>query len=173
MMGFAIGLACLFGLLAVLGSECRRRRAWAWGHGWGGHGWGHGACGGPRAWGRYAVFGPLLERLETTPGQEKAIRAAIDGVVEAAAAAKQRVFRSREQVAAVFRSEAFDEVLVSGVITGCDEAVEQVRGAMVDGLAKVYEALDPRQRALVAEWLERGTGPHACGGGPYRRTANV
>jgi Spy/CpxP family protein refolding chaperone len=169
-MGFAIGFACLAGLLAVLGSECRRRRSFAWGHGWG-----HGGCGGGvphlHRRGRYAFIGPLLERLETTPGQEKAIRAAVDAMLEAAGAARQRLFQSREQVAAVFRSEAFDEGLVAGVITGCDEAVEQVRTAMVDGLAKIYEALDPRQRALVAEWLERGAGGHGCG--PYRTSAKV
>jgi Spy/CpxP family protein refolding chaperone len=177
MLGFAIGFACLAGLLAVLGSECRRRRSLAWGHGWGhggcgqgwGHGWSHGGCGGHGVrWGRYAFIAPLLERLETTPGQEKAIRAAVDAVMQAAMAAKGRASQGREPLAAVFRSESFDESLVAAVITGCDEAVEQVRTAMVDGLAKVYEALDPRQRALVAEWLERGVGRHACGAGPYR-----
>jgi uncharacterized membrane protein len=170
MMGFAIGFACLFGLLGLLGAECRRRR---FAHmGWG-HGWGHGAgCGrGGARWGRYAFIGPLLERLETTPGQEKAIRAAVDAVIQSVVAAKGRALQGREQLAAVFRSEAFDEGLVAGVITGCDEAVEQVRTALVDGLAKVYEALDERQRGMVAEWLERGAGPRACGAGPYRSGA--
>lgn len=173
MMGFAFGFACLAGLLAVLGSECRRGRFARLG--WGHHGWGHGgACGsggGGMRWGRFAFIGPLLERLETTPGQEKAIRAAIDAVIEAAVAAKGRALQGREQLAAVFRSEAFDEGLVAGVITGGDEAVDQVRAALVDGLAKVYEALDPKQRALVAEWLEGGVGHGACGAGPYRRGA--
>lgn len=100
----------------------------------------------------------LFERLETMPGQEKAIKAALDELFDTAGAAKQELHGAREQLAALFRSEAFDETLLSGVITRHDEAVERVRNSGVDTLTKIYEALDPRQRAIVADWLESKKG---------------
>jgi len=100
----------------------------------------------------------LFERLETMPGQEKAIRGALDELFDTVGAAKQDLGGAREQLAALFRSEAFDETLLSGAISRHDEAVERVRTAGVDCLTKIYEALDPRQRAIVADWLESQRG---------------
>src|SRR3954469_19548918 len=73
-IGLFIGTICFFALLGTL-----RRRRW---HRMGFYGgYGCGPYGGGFSRGRHFRGGPLwsvLARLETTPGQEKAIREALD-----------------------------------------------------------------------------------------------
>lgn len=172
MLGFIIGTACLIALIMVLRSEHRRRggKGWGCGSGWH-HGW-HGRCSaGSEGWGRYAFLRSVLTKLETTPGQEKVIRAAVDEFLAAAKTTKDEMWQTKDQLASIFRSESFDETLVSGLITSHDEAIERVRTAAIDAVAKTYEALDERQRELVAKWLESKRG--GPWGGPYRTAAKV
>src|SRR5579884_3245710 len=106
MFGFLFGTACLVGLVKTLrGGHCHRgyghgcgagggcgpqggcgARGWGghhghWGGHWGGGHWGGGHFGGGPA--RFMLRG-LFQRLETTPGQEKVILAAVDQVREKA-----------------------------------------------------------------------------------------
>ncbi len=79
MFGFVFGTACLVGLAFVVGRGRRRH--------WGRH------FGGP--FGRGALYG-ALERLETTPGQEKVITQAVSDVKETAWRARS-IARAREE----------------------------------------------------------------------------
>src|SRR6476661_8743965 len=92
----SIGIAAgIIGLVALVKRAFWRRRFG--GHACGGHGrFRHGGRGGPgRSWWLRALF----SRLDTTPGQEREIRAAIEDVQRVAREAKQGVVGSREKIA--------------------------------------------------------------------------
>lgn len=171
MIGFAIGIACLWGLFRVL----RGGRRYGWG-GYGGRCGHRGGWGGP-SWRRrwrggwdHADDGPvfflrgLFERLGTTPAQEKVIKNAVEDVVDAARGFKDKVRSSRNDVAQAFRSESFDENVMAELLTRHDDAIDEVRKSIVGSLAKIHESLDPDQRAELARWLER----RGRWDGPYR-----
>ena len=153
------------------------------GGGWGGPPWARGGGdhheGGPGfgGGGRGGWGGPqrfflrmLFERLETTPGQERVIMTAADEMREAIAGAKGSIKESRVDVAKAVRSEGFDAEHLGAVFHKHDEAVDNVRKAAVSSLAKVHEALDDKQRKVLADLIE--SGPRFFGGGwgrgPYR-----
>jgi Spy/CpxP family protein refolding chaperone len=169
MLGILFGTACLIGLIAVLRAHHRE-------HGFNGHGpWAHhfGGCHGGwhGGWhgrvGHNPVLRGLFVSLDTTPGQEKTIRAAVEDLFGAVRGAKESLWQSRGNLAQVFRSESFDEQALAGVISRHDEALESVRGRAVDVVARVYEVLDTAQRERVAQWLESGLG-RAGRRHPYR-----
>lgn len=173
MFGFVFGTFCLLALIFVLKSELRKKKGgWHHHHGQGHHGFfgkGFGRCsksGESFGIGRNPFIRGLFQELDTTPGQEKAIKGALDEFFGTVKSTKKGLFESRGQLADVFRSESFDETSMSVVVERPDEALDKVRTAFVDGIAKIYSALDPKQRARVADWLEKG--PRGRSWGPYR-----
>ncbi len=166
MFGFAIGTLCLVALIAI----AARRRRWMWAHAGGGCGSGCGPDHGHHGHG----FGPrfflrgLFSRLETTPGQEKVIGTAAEGVVAAARKAKDEIDESRKDVARTISGAAFDEGALGSAFARWDEAVSGVRKAIADALASTHEALDERQRARLAELLAKGHGDWSRWDHPYR-----
>jgi hypothetical protein len=178
MIGFIIGTACL---AALVGIGIRRRR-WAWAHG---YGYGHGCGGRGRGWGGHDWDGPgagfarggfrgvvlrqLFSRLETTPGQEKAIGAAVENLVTATKKAREEIDASRADVARTIGSEVFDEGALGAAYARWDEAIASVRKAIADTLSTAHEALDERQRSALADVIAKG--PRGFRGGfdhPYR-----
>jgi Spy/CpxP family protein refolding chaperone len=163
MFGFAFGLFCLWGLVRVLrhgrGYSSRgcgnRRGRWSRGRSWRG----------PRS----MFMNRLFEELDTTPGQEKEIRAAVEEVFDAGHKVKAGMHDIRRDVGEVFRSDELDASLMGDILSKQDDAVDEVRQAMAGGLARIHTALDPEQRARLARWLERGSHFGRRGfGGPYR-----
>jgi Spy/CpxP family protein refolding chaperone len=175
MLGFLIGTVCLIGLIKTL----------RWGrHGHGGYGYG-GGCGGGgygrRGWGgdswgdqehrggwgggRNMMLRGLFHRLDTTPGQEKAIKAALEELYDATRSARGEVSAARADVAKVMRSPAVDEVLFGEMFSRHDNALETLRKAGIGAIAKVHDALDEKQRARLADLIE--SGPGAFRGGPW------
>jgi hypothetical protein len=161
--GYGYGGGCGYG-----GGGWRRHRGWGGGGGWGGGpgGWGdheRGGWGAGAGWGG-GFGGPgmflqmLFRRLETTPGQEKVIAAAFEEMREATKKARGEVVSSRADVARAMRGEAFDAVLFGDMFARHDTALEEIRKAGVGALAKVHDALDEKQRAHLAELIERGPG---------------
>jgi len=191
MLGFLIGTACLMGLIRVLrgGGYCRGyahlHSGGCGGARWGGWGGGYGPVpfeggpergrGGPfRTHGRSgpfrsgygmsrAVLRRLFEVLDTTPGQEKVIAAAMDEMREVMGKHRGELRKSREDLARAMRSEGFDEVAMGELFARHDAALEEGRKAAVGALARVHEALDERQRERLAELFEQG--PFAFGNG--------
>lgn len=149
MLGFIIGTVCLIGLVKVL----RRGRGWhgRWGHG------GYGPVGpgaGFRGRGRWFLRS-VFERLETTPGQEKAIVSAIDELRQNRAIVREEAQLTREDVARVVASGLVDDAALEETFARHDRALAQLRVAFVETLKKVSEALDERQRKQVADFLQR------------------
>jgi hypothetical protein len=145
MFGFLFGAACLAGLFAV------GRRGHGHGY-WGGHGhWGR------RGWGHHRGFSPLrsvLDRLDTTPGQEKEIRTAIDELMEEARSARRDFRGAREDVARVIREAEIPEGAFESLIQRQDETLARLRQAGERAFRKIHETLDARQRDLLANLVE-------------------
>jgi uncharacterized membrane protein len=175
MIGFLVGTACLLGLIRVVrgGRSCG---GYGYGYGNGGEGgWGRGGRGrrgGRGGWGgppwarggegRGGGFGPsfllraLFERLDTTPGQEKVIKAAVEDLQSKTRAAKDEAKAARAEIAKAMRSESFDEVMIGGATARLESTVDIMRKAGIDAFAKVHEVLDEKQRALLADFIESG-----------------
>jgi Spy/CpxP family protein refolding chaperone len=159
MFGFFVGFACLYGLVRVL----RGNRGYCGGGSWRSR----------RGWGRkrgdkhHFFLRRMFERLDTTPGQEKEIKRAVDEVMDAARALKDDLGDTREQVGKAFEGESFDVETMADLLTKNDEKLDAARKAIVGALARVHETLDADQRGRLADFLRRGP----RWGGPYRSYA--
>jgi hypothetical protein len=155
MFGFLFGTACLLGLTATFarnrpeGRHCGRGR---------GRGFrsGHGRF----------VLNRVLDRLDTTPGQEKVIREAVDTVMEDLQEARGEFRATRADIARAVRDEALDRGAIEGVFERHDRVIDRARQNALDSFGKVHETLDERQRKILAELIEAG--PFARGFGPFR-----
>jgi hypothetical protein len=152
------------------------------GDGYGGHGeheyGGHGPGGWGPPWARrrheghrggFGWRGPfflraLFQRLDTTPGQEKVIKTAIDELRTTLRGLRGDLKEARPSVARAFRSESFDENSVADVIARVETASDAARKAFIDAFAKIHGAFDEKQREQVAQWIEHGPGAGAWGG---------
>ena len=187
MLGFLFGTVCLVALVKVM-----RRSRWGWGHraafasygggcgygshrGFGGHG--HGGWGDDRdvGWrggrgGGGFVLRSIFERLDTTPGQEKVIRGALDDLRAKARAVKDDARGGREELARALRGESIDVETLGTIASRASGAVDSLRDAAIGAVVEVHGALDARQRAILADLIERGPRFGGWRGrrGPYR-----
>jgi len=154
MFGFLFGTACLLGLTATFAGRHH----------------GHHRCGGQARGFRHGrgrfLLNRLLDRLDTTPGQEKVIREAFDTLQDELHDAKREFRGSRADVAQVVRAETLDRAAVEAIFERHDTVIDRVRHTALDAFAKVHETLDQRQRKMLAEIIE--SGPFGRGYGPFR-----
>jgi hypothetical protein len=166
MFGFLVGALCLIGMVAVL------RRSYAFGHhgGWY-RGWygGRGRRDWQGGWGErepgrgFGVPGRarrmlrwVYERLGTSPAQETVLADAAEAMVGAVESFRGEWEQSRSDVARALRSELFDASALKAVFGRHDERIHAVREVLLTQAERIHEVLDGRQRALLAELLERG-----------------
>jgi hypothetical protein len=179
MFGFIIGTVCLVGLIKML----RRGRGWYGHHGYGygyGHGCSHGGYG-PGPGFDYDADGPgvrrpgrwflrsVFERLETTPGQEKVIVAALDELRENRRMVREELQQTRSDIARAVAGGLVDDATLEETFARHDRLLAQLRVSFVEAVKKITETLDERQRKQLGGWLEGGLfrgGPRW--GGPYR-----
>lgn len=171
MLGFLVGTACLIGLVLVL----RGRRRFGFGpwasrgchrgrHDYGGRGGDAGWRGGPRGALRW-----MFERLETTPGQEKVVLAAVDDLRAHGQGAKEKLRSATSEVATTLGADVFDEAAARAGFEKMENVVIETREAVLGALGRVHEALDSRQRKELAAMLEKLAGKdRGFGFGPYR-----
>jgi hypothetical protein len=148
MFGIIFGTLCLIGLVVVIARGRRGFRRYGY---WHGHGHGHGYGWGPRA-----ALNSMLARLDTAPGQEKVIVAAVEEFMDRARESGRRVRDTRSDLATAVRGDHVDEGRLTDVFGRHDSALSDVRSAAVDALRKIHEALDERQRKLLADLMESG-----------------
>lgn len=148
------------------------------GRGWGhhhGHGWGDGGgdhhddfagrggwdgpAGGRNPWWLRGVF----LRLDTSPGQEKVIREVLGEMRDEGRSLREELRKARVDVATVLRSDSVDATAMGEAFGRHDDALDRMRKGLVGALAKLHEALDERQRRLLAQWLESGRMWHRHG----------
>jgi len=148
------------------GGSCGRG-GWARGR-WGR--WGHGRHGGI---GGSFWLRALFSKLDTTPGQEKEIRSALEDFQRSARESKEALGGSREAVARAVKGETFDEIAIGEAVVKIDSATGNVKHAFEAALRRIHAILDPKQRERLAEILERGPRGFGGWGGPYRGAAEV
>lgn len=188
MFGFFIGTACLIGLFYTLrrgschgGFGYRHQARFAgcggydapYGGGWrdqDAEGERGGGGGGPfRSHGRahwnhgappmtFFFLRRVFQALDTSPGQEKVIRAAVEELVEVMTQHRGEMQKSREDIARAMRSPSFDETAMGELFARHDTSLETIRKAVVGALAKTHEALDEEQRKRLANMIERAGG---------------
>lgn len=109
----------------------------------------------------------LFERLDATPGQEKVFLAAAEELRRAREKVREEMATSRGEVAQALRGEHFDPAAIRNIFARHDLLISEIRNAALDSLSKIDEALDPRQRKLLADLI--GSGPGFGGRAPAYR----
>ncbi|HXS16663.1 MAG TPA: hypothetical protein VN764_05725 [Polyangiaceae bacterium] len=104
-------------------------------------------------WGMRHVF----RRLDTSPGQEKVIRNAIEEMRSLSSEWRTRAQGSRADLAQLIRGRATAAELSTWLGARLSE-VNQVTPALAESLGKVHDVLDDRQREMLADLVERGRG---------------
>lgn len=186
MFGFLLGGASLAGLLYMLRSHHHCGGYAYAGHGCGGtrdcpggYGRGHGHCGhswghhhGPPPWARGGfrarrrfILRRVFEKLDTTPGQEKAIGRAVDRIVEAGRAFRGEIHDSLGDLPEALRADELDTAALDALFAQHDAALAAFRSTATDALKEIHDALDEHQRAQVADFIESR---RRRWGGPYR-----
>src|SRR5688572_7868053 len=99
MLGIIIGTLCLVGFIAVWRRRFSRGYCYRYGHAFG-----SGRHFGRRHFGLYRLF----EELDTSPGQEKAIRGAVAELRSALGSLRPSLNEARSGVAQAIASEGFD-----------------------------------------------------------------
>jgi Spy/CpxP family protein refolding chaperone len=186
MFGFFIGTACLIGLVYTLrrgschGGYGYRHHARFAGcgsydapHGGGyrdqdvegerggggpfrSHGRGHWNHGAPPM--AFFFLRRVFQALDTSPGQEKVIRAAVEELMNEMSKHRGEMQKSREDVARAVRNPSFDENAMGELFARHDASLDAIRKAVVGALAKTHEALDEEQRKRLATMIERAGG---------------
>jgi Heavy-metal resistance len=148
MFGIFLGILCLVAFVAVWRGRFRRGCH-------GGYGYGR-RFGRGRRFARGGYFGlyRLFEELDTSPGQEKAIRSALDELRQTFGAMRPRLKETRHSVAAAFSNEAFDADAIERALDAPLQDVSHGRGALVSAIAKIHEALDAEQRRRLARFVD-------------------
>jgi len=155
MFGFLFGTACLLGLTATFARHHHERHYCAGGHRGRGFRFGRGRF----------ILNRLLDRLDTTPGQEKVIREAVDTLFDDVRDARSELHATRADVAQAIRGETLDRGAIDGLFERQDRVIDRVRQNALDSFSKVHETLDERQRRILAELIEAG--PFARGYGAF------
>jgi Spy/CpxP family protein refolding chaperone len=173
-----------FGHMAFAGGPCG-----GFGPGSLGGGYGYGAegdsgpsCGGRRSLRRWrghrgGIGGSfwlrmLYARLDTTPGQEREIRAALEELRGRAHDAKSGMIETRENLGKSVAGDTFDTAAFEAVSARLDATSEKMKDAAASALKRIHAVLDPKQRERLGDLVSRGAfgrwGRGAGGGGPYR-----
>jgi Spy/CpxP family protein refolding chaperone len=161
------------------------RRRFAGGHCGGGPRWGggfrsrwaHGGHGG--GIGGSFWLRMLYTRLDTTPGQEREIRSALEELRERGRDAKSGMLDTRESLGRAIGGDTFDDSAFEVVSARVDATSEKMKDALVSALKRIHGVLDPKQRERLAELVSKGAfgrwgrGGGGGYGGPYRGGAEI
>ena len=167
MFGFFFGAMCLAGMVFVLrrsssfayGGHWHRgwrggygRRGWRDEESWGGRGPGRGFGGSGRA---RRMLRWVYEELGTSPAQETVIADAADAVADSFDGLRGEWEQSRGDLGRALRAEPFDVEALRAAFGRHDERIKVLREVLVTQGTRVHEVLDRRQRAALADFLER------------------
>jgi Spy/CpxP family protein refolding chaperone len=97
----------------------------------------------------------LFERLETTPGQERAIGDAVMRLRKEGVAVREEVALTRADLARAIEGGIVDDATLEETFARHDRLLAQLRVGWIEALKTVSETLDPRQRKEVADVLAR------------------
>jgi hypothetical protein len=116
-----------------------------------------------------------LSRIDATPAQERAIVGEIDRLRERVSGVRDGLHDTNVDLAAAVRGPLLDDAALGAVLGRVDGATSEVRAAALDALRNIHAVLDDKQRAALADLIERRGGGRGSGGaggwfrmGPYR-----
>jgi hypothetical protein len=180
MVGLILGAVLVVGVAKMLRRRARYR-AFGCGYGayggygghacYGGHrgfddgpdfdGMGSGPASGPGLWnlrrqGARWPFRALFERLETTPGQERAIFAALEELRQNRESVRDELRQTRADIARALEGGLIEDSTLEEAFARQDRLFARLRVSFTEALKKVTEALDEPQRKRLASWIERG-----------------
>lgn len=169
MFGLIIGTVCLILLIKTLHYRHYGRFAYGYG-GWGRHGYPAGPWEGPcEGYAGGAGYGPawrgrrkgllrgMFARLDTTPGQEKAIVSLLELAGERLRALRGDMRGTRKEIAALFASEVLDTNALEALFAQHRATFDRLSSEGVQTLAAIHELLDPKQRRMLSELLADGS----------------
>jgi hypothetical protein len=171
MFGFVVGALGLIALLKVArgyrhgyrcaGGDFGGHHGFGRHGGWGGrHGgsWrGRGASNERGGWRRFALY-TLFERLDATPGQEKAITSAMDDLRAKLRKARETWSQSRGGIAEAIRGETLTEEQTAELTAPFASHFDEMRTTAGEAMRKIHDALDGKQRRILADIVESGWG---------------
>jgi hypothetical protein len=147
MFGLIAGTVCLLLLIATL----RRRRYYRM-YGFHRHGFGRHQGGRMRH-----PLHLLFARLDTTPGQEKAIVAGLETLRERMAESRRELEGVSRELALVIGGAVLDQNGLDAVKARMDALFARFSGDLRSLLALVHDALDEGQRRRFAELIHDGS----------------
>jgi len=110
-----------------------------------------------RARGKRFFIRSVLEQLRATPAQERVVAAAVEEFGdEMKKATGGEARRSQQEIVDALRRPTFDGVSLGEQFARHDTVIEDARKAFVGLVAKLHDALEPEQRARLADLLDRG-----------------
>lgn len=151
MVGYVLGGIALVGVAYLMG----RRRGWR-------RSMYRGYSFGPRSWLRGVFY-----RLQTTPGQEKEIVAAVEDLVENWKKMRGEVKTWKDEVSASLKGDQLDEARLQQLFERQRGEVEPLQAAFSRTLSRIHEALDGEQRKQFAELVAAGPRAYTHFGGYY------
>ena len=109
-----------------------------------------------RAGYRHPIARNLLSRLDTTPGQEKAIRTSLEALQHNLKEARDDLQGIRGDLAQAVGGDVFDEQALSAALAKQETFVTRARSEIVSSIKSIHETLDGTQRRQLAEWIAEG-----------------
>lgn len=172
MFGLILGTLCLIALVATVK---RRRHAYYGGYSY--RGYGPRFCrhddyrdvhdefreyAEPRGYGRRGtrrrdLLRGLFIRLDTTPGQEKAILAIVEDAQRQMREERRALIDLRRELSAVIGSDLLDRAALDGQLALVRDRLDVVGGQAIDALAAIHDVLDTRQRRVLGELIADGS----------------
>lgn len=107
-----------------------------------------------------------LSRIDATPAQERFIVNELDKLSDRVHGAKANLREARGDLGAAMRGPTLDDAALGAVLGRVDGATGEARAAAIDALRNIHGVLDEKQRAQLADLLDRGGGWWRTG--PYR-----
>ena len=168
MLGIIFGTLCLVALVATVR---RRHGSFAYRPAWHPgfddvYGVGHPSRFARRRLGRRNMLRALFARLDTTPGQEKAIVALLDGAWERARASRSELREAQREVGALLGSAVLERAALESALAHPRRLVDDYQQELTTLLIAVHEHLDDKQRRVLGELTADGSllGEPYCGG---------
>ncbi len=100
----------------------------------------------------------VYERLGTSPAQETVLADAAEAVADSFEGLRGEWEQSRGDLARALRAEPFDVDALKAAFGRHDERIKVLRDVVVTQGARVHDVLDARQRAALADALDRAPG---------------
>ena len=99
----------------------------------------------------------VLDRLDTSPGQDKAILGAIDDLRDSAVSARRDLPDLKKQVAEALRAETFDEHAFQAIFDEPLGRLNKLRDELTRTAATIHETLTPKQRDRLYDLVQSST----------------